>query len=142
MRHGPHHSAQKSTSTGTSDSTTSPWKLVDVISRAGMAGKFLLGARERYTAWRSERNERVFHINRRWDCLLHSRSGRCRIARVRAAEAVDVGDRAPRGIETLAHGIRRVALDRQQAGAAHRDHDADVAVPEVDDVAGPRLGEG
>ena len=32
MRHGPHHGAQKSTSTGWSDSMTSAWKLVSVTS--------------------------------------------------------------------------------------------------------------
>src|ERR1700685_793631 len=32
IRHGPHHGAQKSTSTGTSDSRTSAWKLVSVTS--------------------------------------------------------------------------------------------------------------
>ncbi len=32
MRHGPHHGAQKSTSTGTSDSMTSAWKLLSVTS--------------------------------------------------------------------------------------------------------------
>src|ERR1700761_674995 len=32
MRHGPHHGAQKSTSTGTSDSRTSAWKLLSVTS--------------------------------------------------------------------------------------------------------------
>ena len=32
MRHGPHHSAQKSTSTGFSFSRTVPWKLSAVIS--------------------------------------------------------------------------------------------------------------
>src|ERR1044071_8576912 len=34
MRQGPHHSAQKSMRTGTSDSTTSPWKFELVISTA------------------------------------------------------------------------------------------------------------
>ena len=32
MRHGPHHGAQKSTSTGRSDSMTSAWKLMSVTS--------------------------------------------------------------------------------------------------------------
>ena len=32
IRHGPHHGAQKSTSTGTSDSMTSAWKLLSVTS--------------------------------------------------------------------------------------------------------------
>src|SRR5947209_1288683 len=32
IRHGPHHGAQKSTSTGLSDSRTSAWKLLSVTS--------------------------------------------------------------------------------------------------------------
>ena len=36
-RHGPHHGAQKSTRTGTSDSTTSAWKLLSVTSVTGPA---------------------------------------------------------------------------------------------------------
>ncbi len=36
MRHGPHHGAQKSTSVGVSDSTTSAWKLLSVISGRAM----------------------------------------------------------------------------------------------------------
>ena len=32
MRHGPHHGAQKSTSTGWVDSTTSAWKLLSETS--------------------------------------------------------------------------------------------------------------
>src|ERR1700739_1017388 len=32
IRHGPHHGAQKSTSTGFSDSSTSAWKLLSVTS--------------------------------------------------------------------------------------------------------------
>src|SRR5450755_437691 len=34
-RHGPHHGAQKSTSTGTSDSMTSAWKLSSDTSETG-----------------------------------------------------------------------------------------------------------
>src|SRR5450755_3372979 len=45
-RHGPHHGAQKSTSTGTSDSMTSAWKLLSVTSVTGPAMFiFLLGSR-------------------------------------------------------------------------------------------------
>src|ERR1700754_494706 len=41
-RHGPHQGAQKSTSTGTSDSRTSAWKLVSVTSERvpAMSGSF------------------------------------------------------------------------------------------------------
>src|SRR3954470_23371838 len=46
-RHGPHHGAQKSTSTGWSASMTSAWKLVSVTSLILPAmGEGLLGRRE------------------------------------------------------------------------------------------------
>src|SRR6476661_6580412 len=47
IRHGPHHGAQKSTSTGVSDSMTSAWKLLSLTSLmfAAIAGFALLSKR-------------------------------------------------------------------------------------------------
>src|SRR5512133_566497 len=47
-RHGPHHGAQKSTSTGVSDSRTSAWKLLSVTSGSAPAMSLLRDGSEGY----------------------------------------------------------------------------------------------
>src|SRR3954466_14719710 len=59
-RHGAHHGAQKSTSTGVSDSMTSAWKLVSVTSRisAMWAPRRLRTSESIASVWSSARGKR------------------------------------------------------------------------------------